>query len=65
MDPNPRDRQARDSGDAAGKGTAKSQASSAALARSKPDGDDAENLNQRKAYFRSVSDNVGFTITDP
>lgn len=24
-----------------------------------------ENLNQRKAYFRSVSDNVGFTITDP
>ncbi|KAH9847362.1 hypothetical protein C2E23DRAFT_741926 [Lenzites betulinus] len=65
MDPNPRDRQARDSGDAAGKGTAKSQASSAALASSKPDGDDAENLNQRKAYFRSVSDNVGFTITDP
>ncbi len=29
-------------------------------AREKP-----ENLNQRKAYFRSVSDNVGFTITDP
>lgn len=24
-----------------------------------------ENLNQRKAYFRSVSNNVGFTITDP
>lgn len=29
-------------------------------AREKP-----ENLNQRKAYFRSVSENVGFTITDP
>ncbi|KAI0715245.1 hypothetical protein C8Q76DRAFT_618928 [Earliella scabrosa] len=29
-------------------------------AREKPD-----TLNQRKAYFRSVSDNVGFTITDP
>ncbi|KAI0778538.1 hypothetical protein BD413DRAFT_110849 [Trametes elegans] len=24
-----------------------------------------ENLNQRKAYFRAVSDNVGFTVTDP
>ncbi|KAI0690603.1 hypothetical protein C8T65DRAFT_745736 [Cerioporus squamosus] len=24
-----------------------------------------EVLNQRKAYFRAVSDNVGFTITDP
>ncbi len=29
-------------------------------AREKP-----ESLNQRKAYFRSVSANVGFTITDP
>ncbi|KAI0830667.1 hypothetical protein BC628DRAFT_1416191 [Trametes gibbosa] len=65
MDPNPRERQAREGSEVTCKATSKSQTSSAALAEPKPDSDDAENLNQRKAYFRSVSDSVGFTITDP
>ena len=33
--------------------------------RKKEPVDKPDNLNQRKAYFRSVSENVGFTITDP
>ncbi|KAI8980659.1 hypothetical protein BD414DRAFT_420655 [Trametes punicea] len=40
-------------------------ASRSTTSRLKVEADEPENLNQRKAYFRSVSENVGFTITDP
>ncbi|KAI0675628.1 hypothetical protein C8Q78DRAFT_1074632 [Trametes maxima] len=35
------------------------------FSRSKTQNSVTEGLNQRKAYFRAVSDNVGFDITDP
>ncbi|KAH9944083.1 uncharacterized protein BXZ73DRAFT_96587 [Epithele typhae] len=44
-------------------------ASSKTLGKRKREGcekeEKAENLNQRKAYFRDISTKVGFTITDP
>lgn len=64
-DLNAREREARDGSEAAGKGVPKPTARSPKTPRSKTDVEEPENLNQRKQYFRSVSDNVGFSITDP
>ncbi|EIW64413.1 uncharacterized protein TRAVEDRAFT_158646 [Trametes versicolor FP-101664 SS1] len=64
-DLNAREREARDGSEAAGKGAPKPTARSPTTPRSKTDVEEPENLNQRKQYFRSVSDNVGFSITDP
>ncbi|TBU62004.1 hypothetical protein BD310DRAFT_811616 [Dichomitus squalens] len=46
--------------------TSMSSSSGPSLAKRKRESrEKPENLNQRKAYFRAVSENVGFTITDP
>ncbi|KAI0375357.1 hypothetical protein BV20DRAFT_933763 [Pilatotrama ljubarskyi] len=63
-DLNTRERGARSDGESSGQPSAK-PANRSSAARSKAEVDEPENLNQRKAYFRSVSDNVGFSITDP
>ncbi|KAI0361230.1 hypothetical protein OH77DRAFT_1417467 [Trametes cingulata] len=55
---------ARSDGEPSGQAPSK-PANRSPAARSKAEVDEPENLNQRKAYFRSVSDNVGFSITDP
>ncbi|KAI0639758.1 hypothetical protein C8Q77DRAFT_1152710 [Trametes polyzona] len=64
-DLNAREREARNAGEAGSKAPGQKVSTSSVASRSKAEIEEPENLNQRKAYFRSVSDNVGFTITDP
>ncbi|KAI0330540.1 hypothetical protein GY45DRAFT_1370634 [Cubamyces sp. BRFM 1775] len=64
MDLNSRELSARAEGESSAKASSR-HASRASTSRAKADVDEPENLNQRKAYFRSVSETVGFTITDP
>ncbi|OSD03614.1 hypothetical protein PYCCODRAFT_1466977 [Trametes coccinea BRFM310] len=63
-DLNSRERVTRGSEDSSGKALSHLGSRSSAR-RSRGEVEEPENLNQRKAYFRSVSENVGFTITDP
>ena len=62
-DMNARDQAARSDTEPSDTSSAKSATPSAK--RKREPSPKPENLNQRKAYFRAVSDNVGFTITDP
>ncbi|RPD82002.1 hypothetical protein L226DRAFT_518185 [Lentinus tigrinus ALCF2SS1-7] len=62
---NTRERGTSDDGESAAKTSSKEDTSPALGKRKRDVVEKPENLNQRKAYFRAVSDNVGFTITDP
>ncbi|KAI0673491.1 hypothetical protein C8Q78DRAFT_628862 [Trametes maxima] len=64
-DLNSRERSARGDESSAKHESGKSSASRSAAGRTKPEPEEPENLNQRKTYFRSISDNVGFGVTDP
>ncbi|TFK80283.1 hypothetical protein K466DRAFT_504163 [Polyporus arcularius HHB13444] len=64
-DLNTRERDTSSDGDSAAKTSAKGDTSPALGKRKRDSVEKPENLNQRKAYFRAVSDNVGFSITDP
>ena len=64
-DLNTRERGTSSDGESAAKTPSKEDTNSALGKRKREVVEKPENLNQRKAYFKAVSDNVGFTITDP
>ncbi|KAI0652226.1 hypothetical protein C8Q79DRAFT_1005446 [Trametes meyenii] len=64
-DLNSRERNARGNESSSNLESSKPAASRSTTGRAKAEPEEPESLNQRKTYFRSISDNVGFGVTDP